>query len=515
MAHHDLAPLTKSDIRDKTDSGSFSRGRSYFRQGRIHETVLRDSTIASQCFGSEMLPYRVQATLAPHGEPGENPRTVSCTCPRGGFCKHIVALLLTWIDDPERFTDRPPLAELLGEKSRDELAVVIERMVQKYPDLERLVELPAMVVSDGTGEGNANVVTVDPGMIRRQVQSAFATIDPYEWGAALGVVKEIQPLLDLGQRYIAAGQWANAQAVFTDLASGAREWIQEGRDDEGEIAGIIADCDASLAACLDAQLELAESDRLPGEARERLIGALYDIWQLDVFVMGGIGLSGEGPEAIARNVNDEERAMVEEWLRDERGDGWSQRSLTGFIILLREQAGLDDEELLNIYRDAELWDDVTAMMLELDRADEAMTIAVRHLTKPTALITFANALIARGGDSIGRALSLVDDRLWETEGNDVYGDVALQGWLIDQYSRHDRPKEALAFAERRFRKQPALQTYLKVRQVAGLPGQEPGVWNDLRPKLDRLLREKEAWGEVVEISLREGHVAAALDASAN
>jgi hypothetical protein len=188
--------------------------------------------------------------------------------------------------------------------------------------------------------------------------------------------------------------------------------------------------------------------------------------------------------------------------------------VTGFQVMLREHAGLDDEELLAIYREAELWDEVALMLLRLDRVGEAEAIAGRHLSDPYALIGFANALIERGGEHIGRALTLVDDRLWELEGKNPVADAVLQQWLVDQFSSHDRPQDALAMAERRFRRQPSLQTYHAVRDAAGLPGQEPDAWRKARPRLERHLREKEAWSVLVDVFLEEGDVRAALDAYA-
>lgn len=509
-----FAPLTDDSIKAQTDSGSFSRGRAYVREGRLRETVLRDSSIESLCDGSDILPYRVQATLAKLGELGENPRFFSCTCPRGGFCKHIVALLLTWIDDPKRFAPRPSLADLLGEKSRDDLAALVVRMVQRYPDLERLVELPMPVAPGDGSAGFANVATVDAAVIRRQARSAFAQVDSYndEWDGAVPGATDLYSLLELGQSYVAAGQWANAQAVFTNLAEETGETILSFANEEGEFSNIVTECDAGLTACLDAQAGLPEGDRLSEEVRECLIQAIYDIWRFDVFEAGGLDLAQEGPAAIARNVTDAERVMVEGWLREEKPDEWSKRLVTGFMVMLREHAGLDDEELLGIYREADLWDDGAAMLLRLDRVDEAVAIAGRHLKEPHSLISFANALIERGGDYIGRALSLVDDRAWEMEGTNPIHDAVLQEWLIAQFSGHDRPREALAVAVQRFKGQPMLRTYQAVQHAAELPGQQPNAWADLRPKLQSHLRAQNAWSVLVDLHLEESDVAAALDA---
>ncbi|MDQ3656361.1 MAG: SWIM zinc finger family protein [Chloroflexota bacterium] len=504
-----FAKLTAEDVQAQTDSGSYSRGRAYFREGRIHDTVLRDITIEALCDGSDVLPYRVQTTLPLREDRGETLHTAFCTCPRGGFCKHIVALCLAWIDDPGRFVELPPLTDLLGDRSREDLIALIVRMVGRYPDLERLVLLPT---PGSQGAGSANEPTVDTSVIRQQARSAFVAVDPWDWHAAAGSISELYPLMELGRSYVDVGQWADAQTVYTTVAEEACEVLLEFNDEEGEIGSVIAACAMGLVACFDAQAGLAEDQRLSDELRERLIQALYDIWRFDVLEVGGIDLAQEGPEAIARNVTDEERAMVEGWLRDERPKDWSKRMVVEFQIMLREHAGLDDEQLLEMYREAELWGDVAHLLLQLDRVDEAVAIARRHVTSPQALVAFADALIGRGGDHVGRALSLVDDRVWEAEGKNLVHDAILQDWLIARFGEHGRPSDALAVAAQRFKRQPSLQTWHLVQQAATLPGQAPGVWRDLRPALLAQLRTQKAWSTLIDIHLQDGEIAEAIDA---
>ncbi|MBA2470065.1 MAG: hypothetical protein H0V37_11730 [Chloroflexia bacterium] len=442
-----FAPLTENDVKAQTDSGSFSRGRTYFRNGHIHDTVLRDVTIQGLCDGSDVMPYRVQTSLPLREDTGETMHIASCTCPRGGFCKHIVAFCLAWIADPEKFVVRPPLADQLAERSREDLIALIEQMTERYPDLERLVEMPVA----RAGAAPANEVTFDEKAIRRQLRSAFAVHDPWDYYAAAHSTSAAEPMLKLGHGYIAAGQWANALAVFTNAAEEACEVMFNFNDEEGEIGSLIAASSMGLVACFDAQADLPETDRLSEEHRERLIQALYDIWRFDVFEAGGLDLAQEGPESISRNVTDAERKMVEGWLREEQPTDWGKRMLVEFMVMLREEAGLDDAQLLEVYREAELWDDVAGLLLEMGRVDEAVASAGRHLKQPHELVAFANALVGRGGEHIARALSLIDDHMWEVEGANPAHDAILQDWLAHQHSVHGRPRDALAMAERRFK----------------------------------------------------------------
>lgn len=437
-------PLTVESIQNQTDDGSFSRGRSYFRGGRIHDTVLRGDTIEAQCDGSDYVPYQVRATLLPDGQKGDNPTDFSCTCPRGGFCKHIVALLLTWIENPSVFVERPSLSEAITKKSHEELAALVEQMILRYPDLESLLEMP-MGVSEGAAP---NVPTIEPSSIRRQIKAATGRVDLSEWGATIGVANALQPLADLGRQYNAAGQWANAEVVLTTLAEEIIKMLGGFHHDEGDLSGVLQDCDDGLAFCLEAQSDLPEDQRLSIEQRERLIASLYAIWRFDALGLGGVDLAQAGPDAIARYVTDDERTMVEEWVSKEQGSEWTKGAIVRFRIMLREHAGISDEEVLDLYREAELWSDVAQMLLQMDRVGEAITVARRYIQQPWPLTTFANALLARGGEDVQRALTLVDDRLWEKEGEKPHEDARLQEWLGEQYSVHGRVKDALEMAQR-------------------------------------------------------------------
>lgn len=96
LCDHDVEMIAGLDF--------YLRGETYFLENRVFDAVVRGSELHGRCEGSAGGPYRVHATLAPAGDT-ESPvlGECSCDCPREGFCKHIVALLLTWINTPERF----------------------------------------------------------------------------------------------------------------------------------------------------------------------------------------------------------------------------------------------------------------------------------------------------------------------------------------------------------------------------------------------------------------------------
>ena len=504
-----FSPLTADDIRNQTDDGSFSRGKAYERQGRIHHTVLRDATIEGLCDGSESTPYHVWATLARPGQSGINPRDYSCNCPRGGFCKHVVALLLSWVHKPEQFVTRASVADQLASTSREDLVALVQRMIQRYPDLELLVEL---AVSTGQDSPLLDEVT-----IRRQMRTAIKGIDLWEWDSPREVEKAWRPFLDLAQSHASAGHWVNAQKVFTVLIDEAREALLSSQDENGDIMGLIIDSDEGLSAALDAQADLPEQERLPPADRARLIRTLYDIWHLDVFEFGGMDLSQHGADAIARNVTDEEREIVLGWLHNEPTDDdtfssdWRERACGGFISMILDEAGLDNDQLLEAFRTEELWSAAAALLLEMDEVDKAVETARLHIKEATSLVAFANDLLHRHPGEAGRAIALVDDLLWETEGKLPGNDALMETWLRDQFSQHNRPQDALKMAQRQFDWRPTVEGFREVQKMANLPGQPEGTWDNLRPKLETVFRERNNLHALIDVYMEEGDIRAALD----
>lgn len=101
---HRFKPLRDHDIEMAAGLDFYFRGETYFLEKRIYDGVVRGSEIVARCEGSAGGPYWVRATLSPADDPGTpSLGPCSCDCPREGLCKHIVALLLTWENNPERF----------------------------------------------------------------------------------------------------------------------------------------------------------------------------------------------------------------------------------------------------------------------------------------------------------------------------------------------------------------------------------------------------------------------------
>lgn len=129
-----IPAITEQDIRSLIGGASLQRGEKYFRDDRIFDTRRAGMTLKAKCEGSRSSVYRVEVTFNDTGIPDTD-----CSCPIGGYCKHVVALLLTWIAQPEKFLEQQDVDTILAQCDKAELIVLIKQMLRREPDLEYLL----------------------------------------------------------------------------------------------------------------------------------------------------------------------------------------------------------------------------------------------------------------------------------------------------------------------------------------------------------------------------------------
>ena len=130
-------PISEASIKRMTDPEVFERGEGYFGDGAIIKPIRIGNTLVARCHGSGYVPYRVRATFDKKGVVD-----AACNCPYewGGYCKHIVALLLTHVRAPKKIEVKPPVEVLLAESERDEIIAIVAQMVDRYPELYGIVD---------------------------------------------------------------------------------------------------------------------------------------------------------------------------------------------------------------------------------------------------------------------------------------------------------------------------------------------------------------------------------------
>lgn len=127
-----LPRLRLADIQARASDKVFERGKRYEEERRIQQPAYDGYQLEAFCEGSVGYPYWVQVTLDTNGIV-----STSCTCPYdyGGDCKHVVALLLTYMLTPQYFMEKISLQQQLQQKSAAELRKLIMTMLDYRPEL--------------------------------------------------------------------------------------------------------------------------------------------------------------------------------------------------------------------------------------------------------------------------------------------------------------------------------------------------------------------------------------------
>jgi len=128
--------LDRETIRSLCTERSFGRGVDYFEAGRVKVVDASPSWVKAVVSGTD--DYRVEINL-------DNLISATCTCPYdwGGYCKHIVATMLTMVHDDgkvealieEKETTRERVEILLKKVELEDLRSFLLREFKNFPNL--------------------------------------------------------------------------------------------------------------------------------------------------------------------------------------------------------------------------------------------------------------------------------------------------------------------------------------------------------------------------------------------
>ncbi len=90
--------FSKIDIKNEFDSGAFSRGNTYFNQGRVEKITYKLESRKSMILSGEVDgSYYYKQSILVESESWGIDVEGNCSCPVGYNCKHVVAVLLAYI----------------------------------------------------------------------------------------------------------------------------------------------------------------------------------------------------------------------------------------------------------------------------------------------------------------------------------------------------------------------------------------------------------------------------------
>jgi len=467
--------LTEETIRERASAQSFQRGLEYYRSHAIYRTT-RQATpggvaLMACCLGSSDEPYRLRADISASGMIY---RAV-CTCPYdwGGDCKHIVALLLTYLHQPDEFEVRATVAELLAGIEKDDLKALMERMVENNPDLydELVAALSVVRITEppaATGE------TFQPGQVseqyyRQQVKKLlkqraydyetdrdddedeydeYDGYDEYDEESLPAFLEALYGMLEKARQLLKDGASEDALLILRLLLEETSEAYDDEVDNDGNLAGFIQNLGMPLAETI-LSLEIDDTrrqtlrewledirDPLDEEIDESELEVALDALKYGWQEQPKLGSVPGGDEA-----SDERVGRELQWAR---------------LNVLESQGRIDEflqlAQRIDIYR-------YVNKLLALGRIDEAIA-ADTQIENEAAIWQLAQKLQELG--RVEAAIQLAERGL-DKQGYYIY---ELATWLAPlEEARGNLEMAARAYCIA-FEKRPSMNLYRRIKQLS-------------------------------------------------
>ena len=264
--------FTEALIRQQASAESFKRGQEYYRSGAVGSLSRRGELIQGEVEGSQFSPYYIHLHAGADGIAG-----AACTCPYdwGGWCKHIVAVLLTCVHEPEKIVERPTLQDLLAGLDREQLHALLLELAERDPLLADSIENKVSVlqansdqtISQRQSDSGLGGTSVDQESLRRRIRSIVHGVghtrssEAY-WRVA-AVVDELNGVVEQAWSIIRDGDGLGALDILEVLTDELMAGWETLDDSDGEVGGFFYDVgQAWTEAILSADLTANETRRL-------------------------------------------------------------------------------------------------------------------------------------------------------------------------------------------------------------------------------------------------------------
>jgi hypothetical protein len=384
-----LPDVSKALIERYSSPESFRRGQGYYRQGAVASLPLRGQELRAKVAGSQFAPYSVRVIF---DEAGIIDATGSCPYEWGGPCKHIVAALLAYAHEPESVRELPELEEALSGLGKEESKDLVLKLAERYPYLGEAIE-GEIALSSSSGLRQINVDAIRRSL-RANIQAQGYPEPYYDYWHPAGDLDEARRILEGAWSLIRADDAPGALRVLEAITE---EYLEspDALDLEmmGDFGGELLDFFEEVGSALTEALLSVE---LTPDEREDYAAKL-DVW-----------LGEFGEYAVGDTFGAAYRAVEQGWSYpslvrvlegdipdDEFFDELSDLPLTIARLNVLDRRGRH-EEYLRLSAAAGEDTRHAIMLARIDRSEEAIEYASKHLSKPEEGLTVAEALLSSG-----------------------------------------------------------------------------------------------------------------------
>jgi uncharacterized Zn finger protein len=493
--------LNEYIIRNLAGSESFERGQDYFHAGAVRHIERRENTLLADVEGSSPQPYRVTVAMDAGGI-----TDVDCTCPYeyGGACKHIVAVLLAYIEKPHQIEERPSIDTVLSGLDHATLRDLIKAMVARQPDLVEWLEgelalrthLPS---PDRTPRPPYQRATpLDTGALSRQIRQAkraFEHDDFYQVSDS-SLMQTLTALLEKAHQFVEAG---DAHSGLQILAVMAEEMVVDWHeyDHDGDAFALFFEELGELLAEAILTAELSQEEREAWAERVTEWQGGIDDYAMEINSFDaaiGAAIQGWDSNSLQRALQGE----TEEQDVSEDSSPWYAATLLKIRLKVLERQGRTTE-YLNLARATRKTAHYLTMLVKLGRVQEAVDVGLESLQAAHTALILAQQL--REQMRFAEALQIGE------HGLTLKGDKSeLARWLRDFAAAQGKLELALQAAQIAFTESLTLATYQAVEPLAG------NGWPSVKQELLAVLKEKEYAYEQIDIYLYEEMIDEAVKA---
>ncbi len=477
----DKINLNLADLRKEATESSWTRGEDYYQGQAVRRLIQRGQSLEALVDGSNYEPYFVQINLGDQAV-----EEADCNCPYdyGGWCKHIVATLLTYLDN-HSLEQRLPLKDLLAKLDTQQLNAVIEHLVQEKPNLittiEKYLHKNYQIYATKTVDVDANPltqVTVNTTYYKNQVRDILSEssrgYDYEEWYDDEGsqVYDDIRELFGEVKDLINQNDYVNAIAVLAAITDSILSYWPQIEDYGYELSYLSPEID-QLWAKVVLMLPLFSSER--SKLQEDLAG--WDDLGMNLTTsLVAIQQGWDYPPLVALLAGDE---TVELWPlgRPEVADRLAkirlqilegQKRYEEYLLLAKA------ERLVNEYLEKLVW---------LDRIETALQEAPEWLKTMEQALELSKALQNQGATDEAIQVAQRGFSLEET----ALQSYSLASWLLELAQEVRDPDLILISRLKRFQSQPTLSEYRKIQDCAGED------WELLKEDLLNIIQEEKHW----------------------
>lgn len=456
-------------IRKNATAQSFERGQQYARSQAVDDLVWRDPFLQASVAGNDY--YRVTI-----GFKSQKVDSAICSCPYdfGGWCKHIVAVLLQ-VNENKNIEERPSLNQMLAQLDLEKTRELLHHVVSEFPDVMDEIDLQVAILtntksskSKSSSKSDKSQVTkpqtirpeIDRSPFRRHMRSvmrdAMRGMD-YEYDNESDPFSEvIDEEVGKARKFLEAGDSFRAFVMLYAIAEELCDYTEEINEYCGDASDLVYGLDMAIAeASLWTDFTLEERQKWIAEIEgtqnsldvefDLSLAALAEGWDAPHVQ---VALQGEGDD----DFREEEIEIP-----------FTESNDLGYLRLRILAAQERFDEYLNFAKFYNFLRMYVTMLIQMGRLDEAIA-ASQDIQDENDAFAIAKHFLEQGAETEALHIAYKGLQFQKQEAKQ-YRSVDLADWiatLAERLGEQDILLEARMVA---FKIKPSVAHYHQIRDL--------------------------------------------------